>query len=210
MSVTSLSTDELNQLKHAPRVEGVLPVFHQRWSPRVFTSREVTPAELAKVFEAARWAPSSGNQQPWRFLVGFLGSPTHDKLAAALMGFNKAWAGNAPVLILGVTNTINPGNGKPNGYALFDLGAASSYLVLQAAAQGLVAHQMAGYEHDQARQSLEIPESYALGSLIAVGYQGEIASIDNPQLVEKEIAPRTRKPLSEIVFSSWDTPADLS
>jgi nitroreductase len=206
----TLSISEVNSLKSAPHVEGVLPIFHERWSPRAFDGRDVSTADLANVFEAARWAASSGNAQPWRFLVGTRNSPAHAKIHEALVDFNKEWAGHAPVLILGTSLAVNPKTGKPNAYALFDLGAASSYLTLQAASQGLVAHQMAGFSHETARRLLEIPENYALGSVIALGYQGEPAVLPNATLVEREVAPRDRKPLSEIAFSAWDVPAILS
>ena len=206
----TLAAHELNKLKYASTIDGVLPVLRQRWSPRSFTEREVMPADLAVIFEAARWAASSGNQQPWRFLLGVRNSITHKKIASVLTGTNKEWAPNAPVLILGTANTKSGSSSAANAYALYDLGAASSYLTLQAAALGLVTHQMAGYDHEAARRALEIPESYALGSVIALGYQGEPAALANEQLVTRETAPRQRKPLSEIVFSAWGEPADLS
>ncbi len=199
----TLSIDEVNRLKRAPAVEGVLPVFHSRWSPRSFSDREVSAADLEKVFEAARWAPSSSNEQPWRFLVGTRNSSTYNKIFSALVGFNQAWAGAAPVLILGVASTRFAQNGNPNGYALYDLGAASSYLVLQAAALGLVAHQMAGYDHEAARQAFGISADYALGSVIALGFQGEPAALANEQLLARELAPRQRKPLKDFVLTSW-------
>ncbi len=205
----SLSIPEVNHLKHAPHIEGVLPIFHERWSPRAFENREVSTAELANVFEAARWAASSGNSQPWRFLVGVRNSPTHSKIHEALVDANKEWAGHAPVLILGTALAVNPKTEKPNAYALYDLGAAAAYLTLQAASQGLVAHQMAGFSHETARSLLEIPENYALGSVIALGYQGEPAALPNTKLIERELAPRERKPLSEVAFSAWDVPANL-
>ncbi len=203
----TLSIEEVNRLKQAPPVEGVLPLFHSRWSPRSFSAREVSPADLEKVFEAARWAASSSNEQPWRFLVGTRNSSTHNKIFSTLVGFNQAWAGAAPVLILGVASTKMAHSGNPNGYALYDLGAASSYLTLQAAALGLVTHQMGGYDQGAARKVLEIPEDYALGSVIALGYQGEPAALANEQLVAREVAPRERKPLRDFVLSSWGTPA---
>jgi nitroreductase len=205
----TLSAIEVNNLKQAPAVQGVMPVLHQRWSARSFSDRDVAPADLVRVLEAARWAASSNNEQPWRFLVGTRNSLTHQKIFSALVGFNKAWAGAAAVLILGVANTVFTRNGTPNAYALYDLGAASSYLTLQAAALGLTTHQMAGFDHDAARQVLEIPESYALGSVIALGYQGEPAALANEQLIARETAPRDRKPLTEIVFSAWEEPARL-
>jgi nitroreductase len=205
----ALSAIEVNSLKQAPPVEGVMPAMLSRWSPRSFADRDVAPATLAKVFEAARWTASSFNEQPWRFLVGTRNSSTYKKIFGSLIGFNQSWAGAAPVLILGVTSTKFAHKGTPNYHALYDLGAAASYLTLQAAALGLSTHQMAGYDHEAARQALEIPEDYALGAVIALGYQGEPAALGNEQLISMEIAPRTRKLLKEFVFSAWDTPVTL-
>jgi nitroreductase len=168
----------------------------------------VSPETLRKVFEAARWAASSGNAQPWRFVVGLKGSQTHDKIAATLGGANKTWAPKAPVLILGTALAVNA-KGAANAYALYDLGAASALLTLQAAALGLTTHQMAGYDHEAARQALGIPEEYALGSVIALGYQGEPAALGDATLIERETTARTRKPLHEIVFSEWEKPAEI-
>src|ERR1700684_1840808 len=107
----TLSIHELNKVKHAPEVDGVLPLFHARWSPRSFSDREVAPADLAKVFEAARWAASSYNEQPWRFLVGTRNTEPYNKILDSLMPFNQAWAGSAPVLILGTAKTKFSHNG---------------------------------------------------------------------------------------------------
>lgn len=210
LTPVTLSALEVHDLKKAPAVEGVLPIIHHRWSARAFADREVSPAILAKVFEAARWAPSSYNEQPWRFLVGTRNTNTYEKIHEALMPFNQAWAGKAPVLILGVAKAKFSHNDSPNGFALFDLGAASGYLVLQAAALGLTAHQMAGYDQAAARALLGIPEDYALGSVIALGYQGEPAALTNAQMLAQEVAPRQRKPLSHFVFHSWGQAAELS
>ena len=205
----TLSVSEVNELKQAPAVEGVLPVILSRWSPRSFSDREVSPALLAKVFEAARWAPSSNNEQPWRFIVGVRDSSTHSKIASTLVAFNQAWAPHAPVLILGVAKTTFTHKGAPNAYALHDLGASAALLVLQAAALGLCAHQMAGFDHEAARQILEIPEDFLLGSVTALGYQGEPEALTNERLLAQELAPRQRRPLADLVFSSWGTPAEL-
>jgi nitroreductase len=205
----TLSASEVNQLKQAPPVAGVLPAILNRWSPRSFSDREVGPADLARVFEAARWAPSSFNEQPWRFIVGLRNSTTHRKIASTLGGFNQLWAPQAPVLILGVAKTAFTHDGVANAYALYDLGASSALLVLQAAALGLAAHQMAGFDHAAARQALEIPEDFALGSVIALGYQGDPAALTNERMLAQEVAPRQRKPLKDFVFLSWGSPADL-
>ena len=205
----TLSAKEVEELKHAPVVEGVLPVFHRRWSPRSFADREVTPGDLMKVFEAARWAASSYNEQPWRFLVGTRGSEAYRKIFEALIPFNQMWAKTAPVLILGVAKTQFSHNDTPNRVALYDLGAAASYLTLQAAALGLATHQMGGFSGDAARKAFGIPENFELGAVIALGYLGEPAALGNEQVVAQEVAPRTRKALGEFVFSAWETPAEL-
>lgn len=205
----TLSASEVNKIKQAHRAEGVLPIIHQRWSARAFADRDVAAADLKRVFEAARWAASSNNEQPWRFVVGRRGSATHEKIFATLMGFNQGWAGKAPVLILGVAKTKFSHNESPNGYAVYDLGAASSYLTLQAAALGMTTHQMAGFDKEKARKLLEIPEEYAFGAVIALGYQGEPESLGNETLIERETAARARKGLAEIVFSEWGQPLAL-
>jgi nitroreductase len=188
----SLNASQINAIKKAPTVEGVLPVFHERWSARSFADREVAPETLKKVFEAARWAASA-----------------YQKIFASLIEFNQSWARTAPVLILGAAKTSFTHNGTENGYAIYDLGAASSYLTLEAAALGLTTHQMAGYDQAKARQAFDIPAEYALGAVIALGYQGEPAALGNEQLIAREIEPRDRKPLSEIALSAWDEPAKL-
>ena len=199
----TLSALEVDQLKQAPAVDGVLPAVHARWSPRSFADRDVSPDDLMKVFEAARWAASSSNEQPWRYLVGLRNSSTHQKIFSTLVGFNQSWAGAAPVLILGVANSKFSHNGSLNAYALYDLGAASASLCLQAAALGLKTHSMAGFDQAAARQAFGIPEDYLLGAVIALGYQGEPSALNNEKLIAMEIAPRTRKPLSEFVLSAW-------
>jgi nitroreductase len=205
----TLSASEVHQLKQAPAVDGVLPIVLGRWSPRSFSEREVSQADLKRVFEAARWAASSYNEQPWRFFMGRRNSSTYKKIFSTLIEFNQSWAAAAPVLILGAASTKFAHNGSDNRVALYDLGAATSYLTLQAAALGLATHQMAGFDADAARKAFEIPESYVIGAVIALGYQGEPSALHDQQLNEREIAPRTRKPLGEFVLSAWDKPAEL-
>jgi nitroreductase len=205
----TLSASEVNKLKQAPAVESVIPAVLSRWSPRSFSSREVSAADLRTVFEAAHWAASAYNEQPWRFLVGRRGSPTYKKIFSTLIGFNQSWAGSAAVLILGVASTKFSHNGTTNGYGVYDLGAAASYLTLQAAALGLATHQMAGFDQEIARKAFEIPEDYAFGSVIALGYQGEPTALGNEQLIAMEAEPRTRKPLKEFVLAAWGKAADL-
>jgi nitroreductase len=206
----TLSALEVNHLKQAPAADGVLPAVLGRWSPRSFSARDVSAADLRKIFVAARWSASAYNEQPWRFIVGTRDSLTHKKIFSTLVGFNQSWAGAASVLILGVASTKFAHNGTPNGYALYDLGAATAALTLQAASLGLKTHSMAGYDQTAARKAFQIPESYALGAVIALGYQGEPSSLGHEQLIALETAPRERKPLSEFVLSAWGEAADLS
>ena len=204
-----LTATEVNKMKYAqPSTEGVLPLILERWSPRAFADRDVSPADLRIIFEAARWAPSSYNEQPWRFFLGHRNSETYDKIAGALVPSNQAWALRAPVLILGVSRTRFSHNESPNNYACHDLGAATVLITLQAALLGIATHQMAGFDWVKAREAFEIPEIYAMGSVMAMGYHGEIADLPE-RFQAQEQAPRSRKPLSEIVLSSWDHPADL-
>ena len=126
----TLSASEVNQLKHAPAQENVLPVIRHRWSPRSFADRDVSPADLKTVFEAARWAASSYNEQPWRFLVGMRNSETYKKILSILIEFNQQWARTAPVLILDLTRTTFTQSGKPNPVALYDVGAAGGHPLL--------------------------------------------------------------------------------
>lgn len=205
----TLSIVEVNNTKHPPAVDGVLPIFHARWSPRSFSDRAVSPADLAKVFEAARWAASSFNEQPWRFMVGARGTEAYKKIFDSLVPFNQMWAASAPVLIMGAAKTSFSHNNTPNRVAFYDLGAAASYLTLQAAALGLATHQMAGFDESVARKAFAIPDNYLLGAVIALGYQGEPAALPNEQFVAQEVAPRSRKPLKDFVFSAWDKPAEL-
>ena len=203
----TLSASEVHHLKQAPPVDGVLPILHQRWSPRSFADREVSPADLAKVFEAARWAASSFNEQPWRFLVGDHNSLTYKKIFDSLMPVNQAWAVHAPVLILGVTKTKFSHNDGPNRVALYDLGAASSYLTLQAAALGLSTHQMAGFDVERARHEFSIPPDHEPVAIAALGYPGSVESLPH-KLQQKELAPRQRKPLADFVYErGWGRPA---
>jgi len=160
------------------------------------------------LFEAARWAASSSNEQPWRFLVGRRGDETYQKIFAALVEFNQSWARSAPVLVLSVAKKTFTDKGSPNRCALHDTGAATILLALQATANGLHAHSMAGFDPEQARASFAIPSDYEMGAVTAVGYLGDPASLPE-HLLKIEMAPRQRKPLEKFVFSDWEKPAQL-
>jgi nitroreductase len=205
----TLSASETHQLKQASAPEHLLTVIRHRWSPRSFHDRDASPADLKTVFDAASWAASSYNEQPWRFFVGRRNSETYQKILSTLMELNQQWARTAPVLIMGVAKTKFSHNGAPNRVALYDLGAAAATLCYQATALGLHTHQMAGFNVDAARKVFNVPEDYIFGAVIALGYQGEPAALTSEQMRAQETSPRQRKPLSEIVLAGWDEPAKL-
>lgn len=178
----------------------ILDLFRQRWSPRAFDERPVETEKLQSLFEAARWAPSSNNEQPWRFVVGTKDNQTgYDRLLACLLEGNRKWAHRAPVLILSVASANFEDDAKPNRHAYHDTGMAVENLVLQATGLGLVVHQMAGFDVEKSRTELKIPSGYEPVAMIAVGYPGDPAVLPD-YLRERELKPRDRKPVSDFVF----------
>jgi nitroreductase len=184
-------------------------LLRHRWSPRAFDDRPIEPEKLRSLFEAARWAPSSNNGQPWRFLVASKDDKAgYDRLFNCLVKANQKSAFRAPVLMLSVAQ-LQFEDGSPNRHALHDVGMAAENLVLQGTALGLVAHQMAGFRIDQARADCKIPEGYEPVAMIAVGYPGDPALLSD-RLRAREVQPRVRKPLTELVYSAtWEQPSPL-
>jgi len=202
---------DLEQLKHAPAP--IHDLLASRWSPRAFSEKPVSDADLKTILTAAGWAASSSNEQPWRFLVGRRGSETYDKIFDTLVQFNQDWVKTCSLLVLTVAKkTFSPQPGKPGGnpnaYALHDTGAASANMCLQAIALGIHTHGMAGFDRDQARANFSIPDEYEIGAVWAIGYLGEPEALPE-HLKKMETAPRQRKPLAEYVFESWEKPANL-
>ncbi len=176
-------------------------LLKRRWSPRAFSDQPMGRDQLHALLEAARWAPSSSNEQPWRFIVATKAEPMdYDRLLACLMEGNRKWAFRAPVLMLSVARMAFEEDGRPNRHAFHDVGLATENLLLQAAALGLVAHPMAGFDIEQARADLKIPSGYEPVAMIAVGYPGELSVLPD-YLQQRELKPRERKPLTEIAFS---------
>lgn len=176
-------------------------LLRNRWSPRAFAVRAVSPETLRSLFEAARWAPSSFNEQPWSFLVAAHENPEDfSRLLSCLVDGNIAWAKYAPVLMLSVAKLKFEHNQKPNRHAFHDVGLAAENLVIQASALGLMVHQMAGIHVDKARETYGIPEGYDAVAGFAIGYPGEPQSLPEG-LRERELAPRSRKPVESFVFS---------
>ncbi len=194
--------------KEATTDSPIHDLIRLRWSPRAFSDRMVEPAKLRSLLEAARWAPSSFNEQPWAFVVATRDSPAeHSRLLSILVPGNAAWARRAPVLILSITKLNFDANGAPNRHAMHDVGLATENLVTQATALGLSVHQMAGFDAQKAREEFSIPANWEPMTAIAIGYVGDPNSLEEP-LRTRELAPRTRKPLEQYVFTGrWGQPA---
>lgn len=190
--------------KPAPVDPKVHELIRRRWSPRAFADRPVEAETLRLLLEAAQWAPSSYNEQPWAFLVATREDPQEfERLLGCLVPFNQGWAKNAPVLMLSVARLAFERNGKPNRHAYHDVGQAAAQLTFQATALGLFVHQMAGIDAEVARETYCIPEGWDPVAAIALGYPGEPESLPD-DLRSKETAERRRKPLEDFVFSgAW-------
>ena len=186
-------------------------ILNERWSPRAFDSRPVEPEKLRSLFEAARWAASSFNAQPWYFIVAAKDdAESYRKVLESFVEFNQGWAKNAPVIGLSVARLNFEHNGQLNRHAFHDVGQAAANLAVQAAAHGLQLHQMAGILPEKARELFSIPQGYEAVAGFALGYPGDPESLPQ-QLKERELAQRTRKPLASFVFSGkWGDTAGFA
>lgn len=172
----------------------------KRYSPRAFSSKQVEREKLEKMLEAARWAPSASNDQPWCFIIGIKEhDEIYDKIYDSLLEFNKEWNINVQVLILICAHRISVKTGKENPYRLYDTGQAAAHMTFQATAEGLYVHQMGGFDKEKVIKLLKIPEEIDPVTVMSVGYLGELK--DLPERFHKqELAERTRKTITEIVF----------
>jgi nitroreductase len=182
-------------LKHRTADHPIETIFLRRWSPRAMTGEAVSEAELKRLFEAARWAPSTYNEQEWRFLYARNGSPHWKALFDLLMAANQVWCAKAAALIVVLSKKTFTHNGKPNPVHTFDSGLASQNLLLQATAMGLVSHGMAGFDREKARRDLHVPDDFDVEAMIAIGRPGDPATLP-PELREREV-PTGRKKIEE-------------
>lgn len=196
--------------KPAEATHPIHELLRRRWSPVAFSDRRVDPETIGSLLEAARWAPSSFNEQPWSFIIATKDDPAeYERLLSCLIEFNQQWARKAPVLMLTVASLKFARNQKDNRHAFHDVGLAAANLVVQATSLGLVVHQMAGILPDKAREVFGIPEGYEAVTGIALGYSGDAAKLDE-KLRRREQAPRSRKPLVEFVFTGrWGQKSPL-
>lgn len=193
-------------LRTAPTAYDIHDLIRNRWSTRAFANQPVEPEKLNSLLEAARWAASGNNGQPWSFIVATKEqTEAHQKVVDSLMGFNTVWAKNAPVLLIAVAKT-NAERPAFNKFAFYDVGQAVANLTIQAGHLGLFVHQMGGFEAEKVKAAFNIPDGYEVLTISAIGYYGGAEDLPDA-LRERETAPRTRKPLEEFVFSgNWGEP----
>ncbi len=175
------------------------PLIAERWSPRGFDrAHELSDDSLTALLEAARWAPSAQNSQPWRFLVTRRGDEAHARLFAALAPGNQAWAGAASALVLVAARTVGD-DGGPQPWALYDTGQAVAALVTQAQADGLAIHQLGGFDTAAVRAEFGLGDALTPVVVIAIGRRDDIADLPEP-LAARESAPRARRPVSDLLL----------
>ena len=185
-----------NPLDHREAAHPIESLFLRRWSPRAMSGAELAEAEVNRLFEAARWAPSTYNEQEWRFLYAKNGDGQWEDFFGLLMDANQAWCHKAGMLIVVLSHKTFERNGKPNPVHTLDTGMAVQNLLLQAASMNLVAHAMAGFNRGQAKQVLQVPDDYEVEAMIAIGHPGDVDDL-SPELQEREV-PTGRKPIDEI------------
>jgi len=175
-------------------------ILKRRWSPRAFSDRMVESEKLQSLFEAARWAPSSFNEQPWSFIIATKQKPEeHARLLSCLVEKNQQWAHLAPVLIVSIAKLKFEKGGKPNRHAFHDVGLAMGNLLVEATALGLFGHQMAGFFPEKVREIYDVPEEFEPVAAIAIGYAGDVDLLPE-NFRGQELGPRRRKPISGFVF----------
>ena len=194
--------------KPAPANRPIHPLLAERWSPYAFTDEGVDEDDLIALFEAARWAASSYNEQPWRFIAARRKEPeTFAKVLSCLVPFNQGWAGRAPVLALGLVQTLRPGDGSPNPAAEHDLGLAAASLTVEATHRGLSVHQMSGIVADRIRDAYALPDDVLPLTALAIGYAASLEATPE-DMRDRQRRARERRRLPEFVFGeSWGEPA---
>ena len=173
------------------------PLFVRRWSPRAMSGEPLSEEELLTLFEAARWAPSTYNEQEWRFLYARRDTPQWSQFFDLLMEANQVWCQRAAVLVVVLARKVFTHNGKPNPVHVFDAGSAWENLALQATTMGLVAHGMAGFDFEKARISLRVPDHFAVAAMFALGRPGNLA--DLPLELRERETPSCRRPVRESI-----------
>ena len=198
-SATQVSDEVNDEIKqHRKATHPIDPLILNRWSPRAMTGEEIADADLMSLFEAARWAPSSYNNQPWRFLYAKRNTQHWQKFFDLMVEFNQGWAKNASVLVVVVSKKTFDHNSNPSHTHSFDAGAAWENCALEGSRRGLVVHGMEGFDYNKARTVLNVPDDYSVEAMIAIGKRAPKESLPE-QMQEREV-PSQRKPLNEIIM----------
>jgi len=174
------------------------PLILNRWSPRSMTGEEIGDEELMPLFEAARWAPSSYNNQPWRFIYAKRNTPEWKRLSDLMIEFNQSWTKNAAVIAVVISKNTFDKNNKPARTHTYDTGAAWMGLALEGTNRGLVVHGMEGFDYDKAKKDLEIPDDYTVEAMLAIGKKAPKENL--PEELQKREFPSDRRPLDEIIM----------
>lgn len=184
--------------KPASNKYDIHPIIKRRWSPRSFEDKPVENEKLQRVFEAARWAPSAFNMQPWRFIIGRKGTSSYDNIMDTLIEFNQSWTKFAPVLVLVIGKQVDAKN-RPNGTFQYDTGQSVAYLTFQAMHEGLFTHQMSGFKKSKAIENFSIEKDHTPIAAFALGYLSAPDQLPE-KLQEMERSERSRKSFEDFVF----------
>ena len=176
------------------------PFFRQRWSPRSFSNEPILEEQVLELIEAARWAPSANNEQPWLFYYGLKGATQFDDLWNTLAPGNRPWAKNAAVLMVTMIRKTFTKNGNPNPWALHDLGMANAQLILQATHRNIYGHFMAGFDKGKIKETLTLPEDIEPVAMLALGHLGNPEQLEEPYK-GRELSARSRLPIQDIIYS---------
>lgn len=202
---------ETNSIFTPERLDTRAPLHElliQRRSPRAFSERAIEPSKIVTLFEAARWSPSSANEQPWNFIAATKSDArVYNIIAESLMEGNRRWAVQAPLLVVGIAQSTYLKSAKPYRHAWYDLGQSIAHMTVQASSVGLSVHQMGGFDASQLSAALSIPQGYDVVVVLAIGYAERPETLPD-DLRSREQAPRTRKPLETFVFTdTWGEPS---
>jgi nitroreductase len=189
-------TTEIEISKYRKPDHDIEPILFHRWSPRAMSGEQISEQKLMTLFEAARWAPSSYNAQPWRFLYARRGTANWDRFFDLMVEFNQSWTKHAAVLVVVISRKTFESNNQAAPTHSFDAGAAWQNLALQGSTMGLVVHGMQGFDYEKARAVLNVPEHFQVDAMIAVGKPGKRE--DLPEDLQEREQPSDRKPVAEI------------
>ncbi|MFN4122051.1 MAG: nitroreductase family protein [Flavobacteriales bacterium] len=193
-----MSIPDIQSIKEAQTETEIHPLIKKRWSARAFSDKAIDENALKQLFEAASWAPSSMNEQPWRYYYAHKHDTAFERYHDCLLGGNKLWADKAQVLVLSLAKKYFSNNANPNRHALHDVGAANILLLLQAAELDIYGHQLGGFDREKTIQTFQLPDDLEPVCFIALGYLGDVHLLEEP-FKSREQTPRARKPLAEIV-----------